>query len=457
MSNPDPVTAPRSPRARQPIFYGWVVVCVAFVTMGLGVNARTLFSLLLPPIVEEFGWDRSTVAAAFSIGFITSMLYTPFVGTLMDRFGPRYVMPFGAVLIASGMALATLASRPWHLTLTLGVLVVGGSIFLSYVGHAAFLPRWFDRRRGLAIGIAFSGVGIGSIVLFPWLQGMIVGAGWRQACWTMAILILVVVLPLNFLFQRRSPEEMGLAPDGDDVPRTQQRTGMSADNVVDRAWASTDWTLWLAMKTARFWWLCMALFGGLVAWYTVQVHQTKYLIETGFTPEHAATALGLVGLTGIVGQTAIGHFSDRVGREWAWTLSLAGFVLCYLLLLAMRQHPSLALMYIMVASQGLLGYGLASVYGAVPAELFMGKRYGTIFGVVSAAAIAGAGLGPWVAGVVFDRTGTYDPAFWSAIALCLVSIACMWKAAPRKVRLVAGQAERRKRRHARRAGDRASG
>ncbi len=160
MSNPDPVTAPPSHRARQPIFYGWVVVCVAFVTMGLGVNARTLFSLLLPPIVEEFGWDRSTVAAAFSIGFITSMLYTPFVGTLMDRFGPRYVMPFGAVLTSGGMALATFASRPWHLTLTLGVLVVGGSIFLSYIGHAAFLPRWFDRRRGLAIGIAFSGVGI---------------------------------------------------------------------------------------------------------------------------------------------------------------------------------------------------------------------------------------------------------------------------------------------------------
>ena len=112
----------------------------------------------------------------------------------------------------------------------------------------------------------------------------------------------------------------------------------------------------------------------------------------------------------------------------------------------MQPPPTPALMYLMVAAQGLLGYGAASIYGSVPAELFQGKHYGRIFGALSVAASCGAGFGPWMTGAIFDRTGGYDLAFWLGIALCLISIACMWMAAPRKVRLVAGQVARRQRR-----------
>lgn len=126
---------PPSGWVRFPFFYGWIVVAVAFVTMGIGVNARTAFFLLFPPILAEFGWERGVTAAAFSIGFVVSTLYTPFSGILMDRFGPRYVLSFGVLLISAGMAAATRIQTPWHLYLTLGVLVVGGSVFTSYIGH----------------------------------------------------------------------------------------------------------------------------------------------------------------------------------------------------------------------------------------------------------------------------------------------------------------------------------
>jgi MFS family permease len=147
-------------------------------------------------------------------------------------------------------------------------------------------------------------------------------------------------------------------------------------------------------------------------------------------------------LTGIVGQIAWGHISDRVGREWAWTASGLGFALCYAALLALPAHPATWLVYLMVAAQGLLGYGLASVFGAIPMELFQGARYGSIFAVLNVASNAGAGTGPWVAGLVYDRTGSYAPAFWLAIACAAVSVAAMWLAAPRKVRLVAGRVPR---------------
>ncbi len=189
-----PPPKPSRQLARLPFFYGWVVVAVAFVTMGIGVNARTAFSLLFPPILDEFGWDRATIAGAFSIGFFASAFYTPFIGMAMDRFGPRLVIPFGVLLVAAGLVLATGATRPWQFDLSLGVLVVGGSVFVSYIGHSLFLPHWFVRRRGLATGIAFSGVGVGSILLFPWLQSLIGTAGWRSACFALAGLLLAVLL-----------------------------------------------------------------------------------------------------------------------------------------------------------------------------------------------------------------------------------------------------------------------
>ena len=107
MASPDPEVTTPGRIARLPFFYGWIVVAVAFVTMGIGVNARTAFSLLFPPLLADFGWDRGVTAAAFSIGFMASTIYAPFSGMLMDRFGPRYVVSFGVLLVSAGMATAT--------------------------------------------------------------------------------------------------------------------------------------------------------------------------------------------------------------------------------------------------------------------------------------------------------------------------------------------------------------
>src|SRR5262247_937874 len=220
--------------ARPKLFYGWIVVAVAFVTMGIGVNARTVFSLLFPPILDEFGWPRGLTAGAFSFGFLVSGILGPILGRLIDRRGPRAVMLLGVAMVGAGLGLAPLVKAPWHLYLTLGVLVAGGTVCLGYTGHALFLPNWFVRRRGLAIGIAFSGAGVGSIVLLPWMQRLIAEYGWRVACLAMAALVIVALAPLNLLTRRR-PEDMGLSPDGDRTPETAGRGGRHPANVVDHA------------------------------------------------------------------------------------------------------------------------------------------------------------------------------------------------------------------------------
>ncbi|MFM9887143.1 MAG: MFS transporter [Burkholderiales bacterium] len=420
------------------MYYGWIIVGIAFVTMGIGVTSRTAFSLLLPPLVDEFKWDRGMVAGAFSFGFLVSAVLSPFVGRLMDRRGPRVVIELGVVMLSAGLLSATLIDRPWHLYMTLGVLVGGGANCMSYTAHSLFLPNWFVRRRGLAISIAFAGVGVGAIVLLPWVQTIIQREGWRAACMTLGILALVVLVPIN-LFVWRRPVDVGLQPDGDALPVS----GMAKprpSNIVDHAWASTDWTLGRALRTGRFWWIVLGFFCGLFAWYAVQVHQTKYLVEIGFGPLEAAWALGLVSIVAIPGQIGLGALSDRFGREWVWMAGCVGFALCYAALIGLEHHPTRLLLYVMVISQGLLGYGMTSVMGPIVAEIFEGPHYGTIFGTLTIALIGGGAAGPWTAGLIHDLTGSYQLAFALAIGCCTVSAIAIWLAAPRAVRLVPGKA-----------------
>src|SRR6185437_11194551 len=286
-------TSTETPAARLPFFYGWIIVAVAFVTMAVGVNARTAFSLLFPPILAEFHWDRGITAGAFSFGFLVSAVLSPSLGRLMDRRGPRVVMELGVIAMGAG-------------------------------------------------------------------------------------LVLVLLAPLNLLLRRR-PEELGLAPDGEGIAAAGTEAARHG-SVVDPAWAAIDWTLGRALRTRRFWWVALGYFCALFAWYAVQVHQTKYLEEIGFGASSAAWALGFVSLAGIPGQIALGHLSDRNGREWVWMVGSLGFAATYLCLLLLRATPSPALLYLMVAAQGALGYGLTSVIGAIPAEIFEGKQYGSIFG-----------------------------------------------------------------------------
>ena len=425
---------------RLPFYYGWVVVAVVFVSMGVAVNARTAFSLLYPPILEEFGWDRAVTAGVFSFGFLVSAILSPLIGRTMDARGPRFTCGIGVVATGAGLLLATLSSAPWHLYLTLGMLVGAGSVVLGYSGQGLWLPAWFVRRRGLAMSIAYAGVGVGSILLLPAMQTLIERSGWRTACIALGVVALVVLAPLTLLLRRR-PQDLGLQPDGDPAP-VPGADASRRTNVVDAAWAQIDWTLARALRTARFWWLALGYFCGLLVWYLVQVHQTKYLVEHGFSPAQAAFALGMVSLVGVPGQIALGQLSDRIGREPVWAIGSLGFVGTYVALLALPSFPSPLLLWTMVLLQGVLGYGMTSVFGAIPAEIFEGRHYGSIFGTLSLAAIAGGAAGPWLAGAIHDATGSYAIAFWIAILLSVLSTVAIYRASPSGVRVVAGRMAR---------------
>lgn len=426
MSVVQPAPAPAKAPFGLPFYYGWAIVACAFATMAVGVNARTAFSLLYPAILNEFGWSRGETALAFTMGFLFAAVLGPFTGLALNRFGPRIVMPAGSLMMAGGFVGTTYVSEPWMLYPTFGVLVLGGSTILGYIGHGATLPLWFQRRRGLAVGLAFAGVGAGAVTLLPLAEEIIRTQGWREACWTIAAIVLGLLAPLNLIVQRRRPADLGLQPDGAATPPP------NADGSAATPPAGP--TLAQAMATPSFWFFALAAFAMLWNWYAVQVHQTQYLLDIGFDPMTAGLALSLVSVCGVAGQINGGWMADRIGREGAWTIGCLGFAVCYVCLILMREAPSDVLLWAMVAAQGLVGYGLTAVFAAAPADLFNGRNYSTIFGMLSVFSSLGGGAGPYVTGLLFDIDGNYDRAFALAIGWAAISIAAMWAAAPRRAR-----------------------
>jgi len=423
---------------RLPFFFGWAIIAIAFLTVAVSVTTRTAFSLMFPPIVDEFGWDRGLAAGAFSFGFLVSAAISPVVGRLMDMRGPRFVIQIGVVLTTAGLLGATMIDAPWQLYATLGVLVGAGANCMSFSVQSQYLPNWFVRHRALAIAVAFSGVGVGAILILPWLQTIILTEGWRAACWALGLMTLLVLLPINLIVTKR-PQDVGLLPDG--ARETSVAAARQAASIVDARWAAIEWTVGRAVRTHRFWWLCIGFFCGGYAWYAVQVHQTKYLVEIGFSPMQAAWSLGLVAMVGIPGQIVLGALSDRIGREIVWTIGSAGFVICYAALLALAAGPSQPLLYLMVLSQGVLGYSFTSLMGPVVAEIFEGPHFASIFSLIMVTLLAGGAMGPWVTGVLHDIEGSYDTAFAVALGASLLGAISIWFAAPGKVRMVAGRAK----------------
>ncbi|MEM7255536.1 MAG: MFS transporter, partial [Pseudomonadota bacterium] len=419
---------------RLPFFYGYVVLGVAFISLAIGVNSRTAFSLFYPEILNEFGWERGATAGVFSVGFLASTIVMPFVGQMIERFGPQWVVPLGAVLVSSGLILTTQVDSILGMYATLGALMVGGSVFLSYIGHSAFLPNWFVARRGLMLGLAFSGVGVGGIVMFPLLESYMASEGWRAGCWALAIVLLAVVVPINLLLQRGRPESMGLAADG--KPTEVDGSARPREVVLDAVWAEREWTLRAIVSTPRVWFVTIAYFSSLYISYAVLVHQTKFLLDVGFSSEEAAWSLGVVGAAAIGAQLGIGYVSDRIGREWGWTLCALGYVLTFLVFITLASDPSRPLLYVGLAGLGFLGMGLAPLFSAVAAELFQGRYFGRMYGLLSLATAIGAASGTWITGALHDRFGSYVPAFWLGIALAGISIVSIWLAGPGRVRRV---------------------
>ncbi|NPA25072.1 MAG: MFS transporter [Deltaproteobacteria bacterium] len=420
-----------------PFYYGWVIVAVSFITLGIAFGVWYSFSVFYVAILKDFGWNRASTAGIFSLFTITHYFCALAAGSFIDRFGPRLTIPIGALWLAGVLTLLATVKTILGFYLVYGILAALGVSLIGFVTHASFLPRWFQRRRGLALGIAMSGIGIGMLILPPTMQHLIDIHDWRFAYRTLAIIVLLVI-PINLFFQRRDPSLLGLRPDGD-PPGEELETAIPEQprntvQIIDPDWDAIAWTSRKAIATRRFWFLVGGFFWGPFAIQGVLLHAVAGMVAGGLTAARAAAVFGILGVFGSIGKITLGFSGDRWNRETAHTIGMAAASLGVLALAGTNLKPHL-LPWLFAISFG-FGYGaVAPIFPAIAADIFQGSHFGRIFGLLSLSLGFGGAAGAWFSGFIFDLTGSYHIAFAFDIAALWLSCAFFWLAAPRKIRL----------------------
>ena len=412
------------PTARLNRVYPWAVLGISFITVAAAFGCRAAFALFFVAVIEEFQWSRGLAAGALTLGSVAWTLSAPVWGHMLDRLGPRVVFPAGAGLMAAGFIVSAMTQSVWQYYLGMGLLVGLGFAALPMTSQATVISNWFVRKRGMAMGLAAAGIGAGIFLVVPVTEWLIVGFGWRNAYLVLAGVMLAAVVPLNLFFQRRRPQDMGLQPD------------FGATTVVvnggSRQREDDGRTLAQALRSYRFWALAMGFLLGALPVHLVLVHQVAAMVDAGFSREFGATVLGLTGFFTIFTMIGMGMFSDRVGREWAYTigsLALVGSVLVILFLDAMPRVLLIGLYPPLFA----VGFGSRQgLYPTIAAELFHGAHFGSIIGVLAVCIGIGSGVGPWLAGYLHDLSGSYASSCWTAIVLVVLSLVCIWVTAPSK-------------------------
>jgi len=379
--------------------------------MFMAYGAQYSFGIFFAAMLEEFGWSRASLAGAFSLYAFIYGAFALVAGRLTDRWGPRVVIAAGGVFLGTGLAAMSRVREIWHPYLIYGV-VAGIGMSTAYVPCSATVARWFVRRRGLAIGLALGGMGLGTLVLPPLAQVLVSRVGWR---WAYVAFGAGVFLSLNLVatVMRRDPESSGLFPDGDPMPSHPEEATAQAP----------VWTVGRAVRTRSFWMIFAIFTATWIPVFSPFVHLVPMARGLGISPLLAATLLSALGLAALVGRLLMGAISDQTGRRPALAVGLGLQVAAFVALACSESLAALS------AAAFLFGFSYGSVSVILPAlvtDFFGREQAGTLVGFVFATAAAAAAWGPLATGFIYDRAGSYALAWWlsagfNALALALLA------------------------------------
>jgi MFS family permease len=391
---------------RERPFYGWTIVVALGVTtiLSYGTN-QYLFGLLVDPLAREFGWDKASIALAYSGVVLVSGLTGLGLGPLVDRLGARAALASGSLI--NGLALVALAHvRGLAAFDLLWTFAFGlGSALTFYPVTMTVVANWFARRRTQAFSLlSFMGA-FSSTITYPIAGVLIAQYGWREAVTILGIVQLAVAFPLHVLIVRRRPEDVGLFPDG----------ASSAGTATPESGTSYR----VALRSAGFWLLTAALALGAFASTGMVVEQVAYLIARGYAPAFAAMLVGLFGLAYLPGRAFIAWSGERTSLA---LLFAATFALQALGIVVLIKAPSLPGVIAYVCTFGAAYGATFPLRGALMAQRFGRRAYGGIIAAQGVPVGIGAALGPVVVGRLIDALG-YGAAFAACIAALIAAAA----------------------------------
>ncbi len=388
--------------------YAWVVVWATFVSLAVIFGVAYSFAAFFDSFALEFSAKRADVALVFGL---TGLIYFAFGGVggmLSDRFGARLICSLGMLCIGVGLLLTSFAQslNAVYLFYSIGI---GVGIALAYTPAIGNVQPWFTARRGLASGIASSGIGLGTLVV-PLLAAMAIAAlEWRVALRVMSAGVMVVGLGSTLLLRRAQAPVKGDGVGGADALQTANRTKPTLPGA----------TLAQALKDKRFWWFYLFTFTAAPTMFIPFAHVSASARDIGISDANAVGLVGLIGIGSLVGRFAISALADRVGRTLTLTLMQVSMATTYLLWIGSGGYPALAVFALWF---GLSYGGIVSLMPAICMDLFGARAVAGIIGTLYTGAAVGNLLGPVAAGAVFDRMGSYHPVLWFCVALSAVSV-----------------------------------
>ena len=393
----------------------WFVAGVAFVVLGFSRGIQSSFGVFNVALLDTFGWSRGATAGIFSIVLSVDALLSPLVGHLLDRYGTKNVCIAGCFALVAGLLLSSRVSALWQLYISFGIVLAVGFTFTGMVPHVFLVSEWFASNRASAIGFVYAGTGLGILLLAPLSEWLIMNYGWTRALDVYAVMVLIGLLPVVWLFYRHGPH-------GQHQPQRR-----------DKGVAQNQWTAKLALQSLQFWLLFIARIAAAAGTTVIVTHQVAHVVDVGFSKLLSASIFGFAGITSSFGRVIFGFIADRLSKQAAYTLNIAMTVVGVGALMVLHDPSQAWLLYVYVIFFG-IGFGSrAVIFSALTADIFSGKGFGSILGYSTVAVGLGGALGSYLGGAFHDWTGSYLISFALSALVLAISDVCIWVASIRSV------------------------
>lgn len=412
-------TAQKRPR----FYYGWVIVAVSATAdmMAFGAGSAS-FSVFLQPMSAALGWSRTTLTGAATLQSIANLVVSPVVGPLVDRHGPRMIMVVGAVVAAIAFLLMGNITEPWQFYI---LFTAGTALGLHEVGpfvSNTTVSKWFVRKRGRALAITVLGNDVGTILIAPLTAYLIQTLDWQTTWGILGVFIAVIVIPPTLLFMRRTPEDMGLLPDGEVVEPT-------ADGQPARSRTADEprWTVREALHVRTTWLLVIASNLTSMGIGATITHQVAFFTDVGLTLQAASFVFALNRVAAMVGKVAYGLIAEHVPvRYCLMSTQFGGAIGLLILLLGTTQER----VYVFAVVSGLLRNAWGPLSNQVWADYYGRAFVGSIRGALAPFNLISTLGGTLFAAIVYDTMGSYVSAFWVFTGTLLLGCVVMFFATP---------------------------
>ncbi len=409
--------------SRKKLFYGWWIVAssivVLFAVSGIGYYCH---GVILDPIREQYGWSKGIVSSALTFYFITAAITGVIIGPKIDQYGPKPFLIAGALVFSLAYFMLTRIDQTWQLFLVYFLMAIGwaGSSLLTI---NTLISNWFVQKRGLAMSITMAGLSLGGMIMVPFASYLLVSENFQTTIIALSIINVVAIIPVTIFFIKASPADIHLMPDGAEVKPAESAGRQS--NTLDQI-QLRNWTRKQAIGTTAFWSIVIAFSLALCVQIAYLVHQVSFL-SAYLGKMGAAGAVSITTAASIGGRLVLGTVVDRFDKRYTCMFC---FLVQGLAVLALAFWQNIVVLYLCTFAFGLNMGSMLMMLPLITGECFGMVSFGLVSGLIGVFSTTGSAFGPMIAGLIFDATHSYQPAFILFGAISLLAIAIIGFAHP---------------------------